>query len=138
MAQFTSLDADGSGRLDAGEIKKALKTLQDEAEADKSSLRKLTVSAAETLKEARHAQAVWTQQREEEDEEAAEVARQEALAEEAKVADAKAAKEAKAAALADKKAADAKMKEEFEAKVRLKRSNTGVLPTSGDPSKQPQ
>ena len=123
-ALFDQLDDDGGGTLDIAEVKLALRTLAEESDQVRASIKMLTTKAAEQHKAARAAQSEYRSMKEEEQKAIVEKARQREAEEEAKATAAAAAKEAKELKEAEKKAAAEKEKADFEAKIALKRAAT--------------
>ena len=126
-ALFLALDDDGGGTLDAAEIRKAFKTLVEEADSTKEHIRQLQTAAAEAHKEARGAQEDWKRRTAEEARQEAEQAEREAREEEERRRAAAEAKEARLAAKAERQAAEVAEKQAFEAKVALRRQTNRAL-----------
>jgi Ca2+-binding EF-hand superfamily protein len=125
---FKMLDDDGGGTLDQSEIKSAFRKLADECETVKASTKRLNSKFAEVLKAAKAAQADWKQERVTEQREAEEEEVRLAHQAQAKAEAVQRAKAAKLAVAAEKKAEEERQKQEFEARVALRRQQTSKTP----------
>ena len=122
---FDSLDEDHGGELSTDEIKVALRTLQDRAEAAEARIKRLQKDSLQVQLRAGEAQAEARRVKEEDERAAQEQAEAEAAAAEQMAAAAAEAKAAREAAAAEKAAAAAAKKAAFEAKIAAKRAALG-------------
>lgn len=124
-ALFDELDADGGGSLDAAEVKRALRVLQEEAEAAKVSKRSLCEQTIIACRAAKAALASFRTRKEAEEAAAAEEASKAALAAERVAVAAAEAKAARERAMEEKRAEAAAAAAAFKAKVEEKRLKRG-------------
>ena len=124
-ALFDSLDHDKGGTLDLPEIRSAFQKLKDESLSVKDSIKVARGRSNELTKAAKQAQQAWRRAIAEASMEAVAAQERTAREMEAKSTAAAEAKAAKAEALARKKASAEVEKAAFEAKIQLKRSQSG-------------
>jgi vacuolar-type H+-ATPase subunit I/STV1 len=123
---FASLDADGSGALQAEEIKGALRQLQELAEKQKASMRSLGLDYVKASKKLKEVQTEYQRQLKAEKVESKRQAAKQREEELEREAAKKLEHEAKLAAAAERKAAAAAQKAAFEAKIAARRGAAAI------------